>query len=189
MSDILIGGIERREIVIVDYNPLWVDKFQTHAALIARALGPKALCIEHVGSTSVPELAAKPIIDIVVLVEDSSEEESYLTPLLTAGYVLRVREPNWHQHRMLRTPELDVHAHIFSSRCAEVTRMLAFRDHLRSNSEDRLRYAVLKRDLAKRDWPDLNDYARAKTELVEQITTRALQYGTQPNQAGRLAAS
>jgi GrpB-like predicted nucleotidyltransferase (UPF0157 family) len=189
MSDVLIGGIEKREIVIVDYNPLWADKFQTHAAIIARALGPKALCIEHVGSTSVPGLLAKPIIDIVAVVEDSSDEESYLTPLLSSGYVLRVREPDWHEHRMLRTPELDVHVHIFSSRCAEITRMLAFRDHLRSNGEDRLRYAALKRDLAKRDWPDMNDYARAKTELMEQITTRALQYGTPPHETSRLAAS
>jgi GrpB-like predicted nucleotidyltransferase (UPF0157 family) len=176
MSDALIGGIEKREIVIVDYNPLWPDKFQRHAALIARALGPKALCIEHVGSTSVPGLAAKPVIDIVAVVEDSSDEEAYLTPLLAAGYVLRVREPDWHQHRMLRTPELDVHVHIFSSGCAEIKRMLAFRDHLRINGEDRHRYATLKLDLAKRDWPDMNDYARAKTELVEQITRRALQY-------------
>jgi len=124
-----------------------------------------------VGSTSVPGLAAKPIIDIVVAVQDSSDEAAYLTPLLAVGYVLRVREPDWHQHRMLRTPELHVHVHIFSSGCAEIRRMLAFRDHLRSNREDRLRYAALKRDLAKREWPDMNDYARAKTELVEQIMT------------------
>jgi len=70
---------------------------------------------------------------------------------------------------------LDVHVHLFSSGCEEITRMLAFRDHLRRNGEDRLRYTTLKRELAKRDWPDTNDYARAKTELVEQITTRALQ--------------
>jgi GrpB-like predicted nucleotidyltransferase (UPF0157 family) len=171
----LIGGIEKREVVIVDYNPLWPEKFQKHSAIIARALGPKALCIEHAGSTSVPGLAAKPIIDILVVVEDSGDEGAYLPALLTAGYVLRVREPDWYQHRMLRTPELDVHVHIFSSGCVEITRMLAFRDHLRSNGEDRLRYAALKRDLAKRDWPDMNHYAQAKTELVEQIITRALQ--------------
>lgn len=173
MSDGLIGGIEKREIVIVDYNPLWPAKFQAQAALIARALGPKALRIEHVGSTSVPGLAAKPVIDMVVAVEDSSEEAAYLPPLLAAGYVLRVREPDWHQHRMLRTPERDVHVHIFSRGCAEITRMLAFRDQLRSNDGDRLRYAALKRELAQRDWQDTNDYARAKTELVEEIIKRA----------------
>lgn len=173
MSDILIGGIEKGQVVIVDYNPLWPGKFQKHAAVIARALGTKALRIEHVGSTSVPGHAAKPIVDILVVVEDSGDEAAYLPVLLAAGYVLRVREPDWHQHRMLRTPELDVHVHLFSSGCKEITRMLAFRDRLRDNGADRLRYEALKRDLATREWPDLNEYARAKTELVEQIIARA----------------
>lgn len=174
MSDILIGGKEKRKIVIMDYNPLWPDKFHKHAALITQALGPKVLCIEHVGSTSVPGLAAKPIIDIVVVVEDSADEDSYLPALLAAGYVLRVREPDWHQHRMLRTPELDVHVHIFSSGCAEIERMIAFRNHLRRDAGDRHSYEALKRNLAKQDWPEMDDYARAKTELVEQIVARAL---------------
>jgi GrpB-like predicted nucleotidyltransferase (UPF0157 family) len=174
MSDVLIGGNEKRKIVIMDYNPLWPETFQKHAALITQALGSKALCIEHVGSTSVPGLAAKPIVDIVVVVEDSSAEDAYLPPLLAAGYVLRVREPDWHQHRMLRTPELDVHVHIFSSGCTEIGRMIAFRNHLRGNADDRRSYEALKRNLAKQDWPDMNDYARAKTELVEQIVVKAL---------------
>jgi Uncharacterized conserved protein len=98
MNEVLIGGVEKREIVLVDYNPPWSEKFQKHAAILSRALGTKALAIEHVGSTSVPGLAAKPIIDIIVLVEDSGDEPAYLPALLTAGYVLRVREPDWHQH-------------------------------------------------------------------------------------------
>src|SRR5262245_12017250 len=111
MSDVLIGGIEKRQIVIADYDPQWPEKFQKHAAILSRALGAKALLIEHVGSTSVPGLAAKPIIDITVVVEDSNDEAVYLPALVGAGYVLRVREPNWYQHRMFRTPELDVHVH------------------------------------------------------------------------------
>src|SRR5262245_12426630 len=164
MSDAFIGGIEKRDIVIADYDPLWPEKFQKHAEIIRRALGTKAFAIEHVGSTSVPGLAAKPIIDIAVVLDDSGDEESYLPALQAAGYVLRVREPNWHQHRMLRTPELDVHVHVFSSGCVEVTRQLAFRDHLGRNAEDRLLYESVKRKLAKEDWPDMNAYARAKTE-------------------------
>jgi GrpB-like predicted nucleotidyltransferase (UPF0157 family) len=174
MSDILIGGTEKREILIADYNPLWPGKFQQHAALIVRALGPKALSIEHVGSTSVPGLAAKPIIDILVVVENSGDEAAYLPALLAVGYVLRVREPGWHQHRMLRTPALDVHVHLFSAECPEIVRMLAFRNRLRSHANDRLRYETLKRHLAKQDWPDTNAYARAKTELVEQIISSVL---------------
>ena len=175
MSEVLIGGIEKREIVIVDYDPRWPGKFQEHAAILSRALGSKAIAVEHVGSTSVPGLAAKPIIDIDVLVEDSTDESAYLPNLLAAGYVLRVREPDWHEHRMFRTPELDVHVHIFSPGCVEVARHLAFRDRLRSHAEDRLRYEALKRKLAKEDWPDMNAYARAKSELVEEILARAAQ--------------
>jgi GrpB-like predicted nucleotidyltransferase (UPF0157 family) len=177
-SDILIGGIEKRAIVIVDYDPRWPQKYQKHAAMISQALGEKALVVEHVGSTSVPGLGAKAIIDIDVLVEDSSNEAEYLPPLLAAGYVLRVREPDWHEHRMLRTPQLDVHIHVFSFGCAEVARHIAFRNRLRRNGEDRLRYDVLKRKLAKEDWPDMNAYARAKTEIVEEILARAIQDDT-----------
>src|SRR5215831_2888215 len=147
MSNVLIGGMEKREIIIVDYDPLWPEKFQKHAAILSRALGTKALTTEHVGSTSVPGLAAKPIIDIVVVVEDSGDEAAYLPALLAAGYVLRVREPGWHEHRMLRTPQLDVHVHVFSSGCVEVSRQLAFRDHLRSNAEDPFLYECVKRRL------------------------------------------
>jgi len=175
MNDVLIGGIEKREILIVDYDLLWPGKFRRHAAIIFQALGKRALIIEHVGSTSVPGLAAKPIIDIDVLVEDSSDEATYLPALLASGYVLRVREPNWHEHRMFRTPELDVHLHLFSSGCVEVTRHIAFRNRLRTHADDRLRYEALKRKLAKEDWSDMNAYARAKSEMVEEIIARTLQ--------------
>jgi GrpB-like predicted nucleotidyltransferase (UPF0157 family) len=174
VDEVLIGGIEKRRIVVVDYDPIWPGKFQQHAGILSRALGGRALAIEHVGSTSVPGLAAKPIIDIDVVVEDSSDEASYLPALVQAGYVLRVREPAWHQHRMFRTPELDVHVHVFSPGCVEVTRQLAFRDRLRRNAEDRLLYESVKRKLAKEDWPDMNAYAAAKSEVVEQVIARAL---------------
>ena len=173
MSGVLIGGIEKREIVIVEYDPLWPQTFRRHAAIISRALGQKVLVIEHVGSTSVPGLAAKPIIDIDVLVEDSGDESAYLPALLAAGYVLRVREPDWHEHRMLRTRELDVQVHVFSAGCVEFTRHRTFRDRLRSHAEDRHRYEALKRNLAKEGWPDMNAYARAKSEVVEDIIARA----------------
>jgi len=174
VSDVLIGGIEKRKIVVVDYDPRWPERFQEQAAILSQALGSKALAIEHVGSTSVPGLAAKPIIDVDLIVEDSSNEAAYLPQLLAAGYVLRVREPNWHEHRMIRTPELDVHIHIFSPGCVEVARHLAFRNHLRTHAEDRLLYEALKRNLAKEDWPDMNAYAQAKSELIEEIIARAM---------------
>ena len=173
MTDaILIGGVEKRDIVIADYDPRWPITFQQHAAIIAGALSDKALSIEHIGSTSVPGLAANPIIDALVVVQDSGDEDGYLPALVRAGYVLRVREPDWHQHRMVRTPELDVHVHILSIGCPEIARYLIFRDRLRTHAGDRLLYESVKRRLATQSWPDLNAYARAKTEVVEEIIAR-----------------
>lgn len=113
----LIGGVEKREIRIVDYNSDWPNSFEMHAKIIASALGASALRIEHVGSTSVPGLGAKPIIDILVVVPDSADESVYLRQLQEAGYILRVREPDWNEHRMFRNPERDVHIHIYSPGC------------------------------------------------------------------------
>src|SRR5215213_3867268 len=169
MDEVLIGGIEKRQIVIIDYDPRWPEQFQEHAEILSRALGSTALDIEHVGSTSVPELPAKPIIDIDVVVEDSGDEASYLPAVVQAGYVLRVREPDWHRHRMFRTPELDVHVHVFARGCVEFERHLLFRDHLRKCEEDRRLYASVKRKLAEEDWSDMNAYARAKSDVVEAI--------------------
>lgn len=165
----LIGGVERREIEILDYDANWPEKFEAQARVIAGALGDSALRIEHVGSTSVPGLAAKPIIDILVVVTDSADESAYLQRLEAAGYVLRVREPDWNEHRMFRTPGRDVHVHVYSAGCPEIERTLAFRERLRRNADDRRRYEQTKRDLAARDWPDMNAYAEAKTEVIESI--------------------
>lgn len=165
----LIGGAERREIRLQDYDPAWPEKFGAHAERITAALGGSALRVEHVGSTSVPNLAAKPIIDILVVVDDSAEESAYLPQMEAAGYVLRVREPDWNEHRMFRTPEQDVHVHFYSSGCPEVERVLTFRERLRRNADDRRRYERAKRELAARDWPDMNAYAEAKTDVIESI--------------------
>ncbi|HEX8904123.1 MAG TPA: GrpB family protein [Longimicrobiaceae bacterium] len=169
----LIGGAEKREITIADYDPAWAEKFEAHAAIIAGALGATALRIEHIGSTSVPGLGAKPIIDILVVVPNSADESAYLPQLLGAGYVLRVREPEWFEHRMLRTSERDVHVHVLSAGCPEIGRYLAFRDRLRRHAADRLRYERTKRELAAREWADMDEYARAKSEVVESILAAA----------------
>ncbi|MEN3329250.1 MAG: hypothetical protein V7638_4057 [Acidobacteriota bacterium] len=171
----LIGGVEKLKVTIVDYDPDWPSKFDTHAAMIAGALGSTALRIEHIGSTSVPRLAAKPIIDILVVVEDSTDESTYVPQLEAAGYVLRVREPEWNEHRMFRTPENDVHVHIYSAGCPEIRRNLIFRDRLRRNIDDRRRYEQTKRQLAAQDWADVNEYAAAKTDVIESIIAAASQ--------------
>ena len=168
----LIGGVEKVVVRIVDYETDWPQKFEVHRGIIAGALGKAARGIEHIGSTSVPGLAAKPIIDILVVVHDSTDESQYLSQLEAAGYELRVREPEWNEHRMFRTPEKDVHVHVYSTGCPEIQRNLSFRDRLRSNVEERQRYEQTKRELAKREWCDMNDYANAKTEVIESILSR-----------------
>jgi GrpB-like predicted nucleotidyltransferase (UPF0157 family) len=173
-NNALIGGVEKRNIVLEEYDPQWSQKFAYHAQNIRKALRSTARSIEHVGSTSVPGLAAKPIVDILVVVDDSSNEAAYLSEFVAAGYVLRVREPTWHEHRMLRTPELDVHVHVFSLGCVEVERLLAFRDRLRSSAADRTLYESVKRGLVREDWPDMNAYAEAKSQVVEEILGRTL---------------
>jgi GrpB-like predicted nucleotidyltransferase (UPF0157 family) len=169
----LIGGVEKPDIKIVDYDTDWPKAFEGHAKRIIKALGDAALRVEHIGSTSVAGLAGKPIIDILVVVENSADESTYLDQLQAAGYVLRVREPEWNEHRMFRTVERDVHIHIYSHGCKEIERNLTFRDRLRTNVADRSRYEKKKRELATNDWSDMNAYANAKTEVIEDILAAA----------------
>lgn len=169
----ILGGAEKVTIVVVDYDEEWPVRFELERERIVGALGGRAVRVDHVGSTSVPGLAAKPIIDIVLTVADSADESAYLADLLAAGYELRVREPDWHEHRMLRTPARDVHLHVFSTDSSEPARMLRFRDRLREDPDDRDEYAAAKRGLAARDWPTMQDYADAKTGIVQSIIDRA----------------
>jgi GrpB-like predicted nucleotidyltransferase (UPF0157 family) len=125
----------------------------------------------------VPGLAAKPIVDILLVVEDSSDEASYVPDLESAGYVLRVRELDFHEHRMFRTPAKDVRVHVYSSGSPEIERLLLLRDRLREDAEDRELYARTKRDLASRSWPSGDHYAEAKSEVVEDIIARAADAG------------
>mgnify|MGYP001607330285 CR=1 FL=1 len=169
----VIGGIEKRNITIVNYNPAWVEEFEKHKKFISGAIGSTALQIEHIGSTSVPRLAAKPIIDILLVVPDSSDESSYLPQLEKAGYLLRVREPDFQEHRMMRPPEKNVHIHIFSPDSPEINRYLMFRDQLRKDPAARKQYEQIKQELAAQSWSDMNAYADAKTKVIEGIIQSA----------------
>lgn len=166
----LIGGVERRAVVIAPYDESWPATYLTHEARILEALGANALTVEHIGSTSVPGLGAKPIIDILVTVADITDESSYLAPLLRVGYELRVREPG---HRMARTPERDVHVHVLETGDPAAGEYLLLRNRLRADAADRALYEATKRRLARHDWPDMNAYADAKTEVIEAIKQRA----------------
>lgn len=167
---VTIGEPQRGDtIVLVPYDPTWPERFRAEAERIRGALGAVALAVEHVGSTSVPGLSAKPIVDIVLVVESTADEATYVPQLEAAGYVLRVREPDWFEHRMFKGPAGDVNLHVFSAGCPEVDRMLAFRDRLRSHPGDLARYEQAKRALAARSWQFVQNYADAKSEVVEAI--------------------
>ncbi|MDQ2931053.1 MAG: GrpB family protein [Gemmatimonadota bacterium] len=160
-------------IELVPYDPRWPRIFDSESGRIRSSLGSLALSLEHVGSTSVPGLIAKPIIDICLVVLDSSREDAYLAKLEDIGYAVSVREPEWFEHRMLQRTAPEVNLHIFSADCAEVARMRLFRDWLRGAPEDVRLYAETKPRLAKRTWASVQEHADAKSDIVAEISTRA----------------
>lgn len=175
MRTVRIGGLAplAGPIVLAEYDVEWPRLFEREEQRIRGALGARVLMLEHVGSTSVPGLAAKPRIDMLLIVEHSVDEASYVPALETAGYVLQIREKDWYEHRLLNGPDTAVNLHVFSQGCAEIQRMLLFRDWLRSHEADRLLYERAKRELVSRKWKYTQNYADAKTEVVEAILARA----------------
>jgi GrpB-like predicted nucleotidyltransferase (UPF0157 family) len=171
-----VGGVLPRlpgPIEIVAYDPAWPTLYEKHAAAIRSALGPAALAVEHVGSTSVPGLAAKPRIDIDVIVADPRDEPAYLPALESAGYVLRVREPDWYDHRLLHGFDPLANVHVFGPDCDEHLRHLIFRDRLRTHPDDRDRYAAEKRRIASADLTYMAEYADLKSTVIVDILRRA----------------
>jgi GrpB-like predicted nucleotidyltransferase (UPF0157 family) len=166
-------GLSNVPIMLAEYDPEWPALYAREAGRIRVALGKAALDVEHVGSTSVPGLTAKPIIDIVLVVSDSADEASYLPALQEAGYVLRIREPDWFEHRLFKGPDTDINLHVFTVGTVEIDRMLRFRDRLRVSGSDREFYAQTKLDLAQRTWRHVQQYADAKTAVVAAIIDRA----------------
>jgi GrpB-like predicted nucleotidyltransferase (UPF0157 family) len=167
---VLIGGREPAVVEIAEYDPAWPGRFEAERRRIEAALAPSIRRVEHIGSTAVPGLAAKPIIDILVELDDPDDDQAYGPRLEAAGYELRVREP---RHRMFRTPERDVHVHVWPAHSEEAADYLALRDRLRANDADRRLYEETKRALAGRRWRDLNYYAEAKSPVIAEIKARA----------------
>lgn len=166
----LTGPIE-----LAEYDRDWPALFDREEARIRAILGDRVVRLEHTGSTSVPGLAAKPCIDITMTVADVLDEPAYVPDLEAVGYrlVIREHEPDWYDHRVLKGPDTNVNLHVFSAGCRELDRMVGFRDWLRSHPDDRELYESTKRELAKRDWQFVQNYADAKGEVVEQIAARA----------------
>jgi GrpB-like predicted nucleotidyltransferase (UPF0157 family) len=169
-----VGGplVQYQEVVIADYDPIWPHWYESAAYRIREALGDKVLQLDHVGSTSVRGLPAKPLIDINLVVADTTDENAYVPLLGAIGYVLRTREPDWFEHRMLRGYDPPVNLHVFNPDCDEVERMLRFRDWLRTHPEDKDLYLRTKRELAAKRWKYVQNYADAKSEVIREILSR-----------------
>jgi GrpB-like predicted nucleotidyltransferase (UPF0157 family) len=174
MAAALVGEPPRKwqSIVIEDYDPAWADRFAAASSLLSEALGDLIIDVEHVGSTSVPGLAAKPIIDIDLLIEDTTEESRYIPVLERLGYRLVLREPWWYGHRMLVSAAEDVNLHVWPRGAPEPIRHRLFRDWLRSHPEDRELYATAKQRLARDTADRPGDYSLAKNAVIDDIFAR-----------------
>ena len=168
------------QVVLADADPGWGAAADGLLRDIRAALGRTALVLAHAGSTSVPGLPAKPILDLVLGVPDPTDEGTYIPDLERLGYRLHIREPEWHEHRLLRHTESDVNLHVFAAGSVEIDRMLAFRDHLRRDVRDRDLYLRTKQELASRTWDYVQDYADAKSEVVTEILSRATAHPPAP---------
>jgi GrpB-like predicted nucleotidyltransferase (UPF0157 family) len=162
-------------IQIEEHKPEWAKTFEGIATTIRNALGHRVIALHHVGSTAVAGLPAKPVIDIDLVVDDPADEAMYINDLVAAGFVHAIREPWWHEHRlvMLRTPR--AHVHIFGPDCPEVVRHLMFRDWLCGSDTDREIYAYAKRSAASTTNADGGsgmDYNRNKEAVVREIYHR-----------------
>jgi len=177
LAKITVGELQplSAPIAFAEPDPEWPVLYAREEARIRSILGERVRRIAHTGSTSVAGLAAKPIIDITMLVADVVDEDAYARDLEAAGYVIRIREeePDWYDHRVFKGPDTNVNLHVFSDGCVEWDRMVGFRDWLRSHDDDRALYERTKRDLLTREWQYVQDYADAKTEVVEAIMARA----------------
>jgi GrpB-like predicted nucleotidyltransferase (UPF0157 family) len=175
MSAVTIGERRRVDgpIHLADYDPDWPILYEREAARVRGLLGDRVRLLEHVGSTAVLGLPAKPVVDMLLAVADSADEPAYVPSLEAGGYAVWIREPDWHEHRLFKGPDTDIHLHTFSEGSSEITRMLVFRDRLRANDDERERYLRAKRELAARHWVYIQDYADAKGEVVEGIIARA----------------
>jgi GrpB-like predicted nucleotidyltransferase (UPF0157 family)/SAM-dependent methyltransferase len=172
---ISVGGAAQLNstVTLADYDPEWPKLFEREAERIRGVLGDRVLVLEHVGSTSVPGLCAKPIIDILLEVPDSDDEDAYVPALEAAGYRLVIREPDWEKHRCFKGPDTNVNLHVYSPGNGQTERYRLLRDRMRAHPEERDRYAAKKRELAAKEWKYVQQYADAKTAVIEEILGRA----------------
>jgi GrpB-like predicted nucleotidyltransferase (UPF0157 family) len=160
-------------VVVLPYDPAWPEVYDEVRARLVGALGDRILSVEHVGSTAVPGLAAKPYIDVDLIVADSADEAAWVPDCEAVGFVLRVREPHWEEHRMLRLTDPLANVHVWSPGATEPARHRMFRDWLRDHPDDRDAYGALKADLGTQGLTDVMVYSNGKAELVYDLYEQA----------------
>jgi len=170
------GAAPQAGVEITAPDPDWPRRYDRLAGRIREALGWRALQLEHVGSTSVPGLPAKPIIDIDLTVADPEREQDYIPALETIGFRLKIREPWWYGHRALRADDPLCNLHVFGFDSPELIRHRIFRDWLRGNPGDRDRYAAAKRQAASEAnarGEHVMQYNARKEQVIREIYHRA----------------
>lgn len=155
-----------KNIEIVEYNPNWHNIFETESKLIKQALGDNCLEIHYIGSTSVPNLAAKPIIDIMPIVSDISALDKTTKEIKALGYEAK-GEYGIPFRRYFQ--KVGFHVHIFDKISSETQRHLLFRDWMRDHLDDREQYAKLKQDLALSYANDIDQYVLGKDSFIKNI--------------------
>lgn len=163
-------------IEVVEADPKWPEIFELLKERIMKALGPTALLVEHVGSTSVPNMVAKPVIDMDLVVADIQDEAYYVPRLEEAGFQFLLRSQPWHNHRLFCLDEPNVNLHVFGDDLREVNRHCLFRDWLRKTREDREIYAKIKKEsslASQRLGEDVNQYNARKSAVMKEILGRA----------------
>lgn len=171
----------RQKIAIIEPNPEWPQRFLDIKARIEAVLGSTAVAIRHAGSTSVPGLPAKDIIDVDLVVKDIKDEGSYVEALESLGFVFLFREPAWHQHRFFvdegdRPGSYPINLHVFGPDCPEVERHRIFREWLSKSPNDLQLYATIKRECAAASvvaGESMQEYTVRKDKVVREILDRA----------------
>lgn len=163
------------EVIIVKYNPLWIEQFEQEKERIQLALGNKAVSIEHIGSTSIRGLPAKPIIDIAVGVKKFGEADLFIEPLQIIGYeyVPKKEFPNRRFFRKGEWRKGTHHLHVYETSSDEWNNNLLFRDYLREHPETLRRYAQIKEELAKLYPDDRNTYTNLKAPFIQSVIETA----------------
>lgn len=162
------------KVNLAEYTPEWVNLFQKEKKLISNKLQDKIVTVEHIGSTSVPGLGAKPIVDILLGVRKISDADGFIPKMIELGYEYRNNFENVMPYRRYFTKPGFYHIHTVEVTSEFWRRHLLFRDYMRAHDEIRDAYFKTKSKLAEQEWDDTNDYAYAKTEFIKKAEGYAL---------------